>query len=150
MACDVAVLQKIFVLSLRNQPQNLMPTHEFISDGKFWILKVDVNQGNSSKQYGDVFNKWGWSSCQKTLYTKIRSDYKVKNLMDDYPWRHSQDRRWTDSSKRGSPWQPFGIGARCHFGVKVLMGLNKINAIHKHPHVKCLALKHVNLHMWVP
>lgn len=32
---DVAVLQKIFVLSLRNQPQNLMPTHESISDGKF-------------------------------------------------------------------------------------------------------------------
>ena len=41
MAGDVAVLQKIFVLSLRNQPQNLMPTHESISDGKFWILKVD-------------------------------------------------------------------------------------------------------------
>ena len=46
----------------------------------------------------------------------------------------------TLSSKRGNPWQPFGIGARCHFGVKVLMGLNKINAIHKHPHVKYFRL----------
>ena len=91
MACDVAVLQKIFVLSLRNQPQNLMPTHESISDGKFWILKVDEEIAQNNMEM--CFNKWGWSSCQKTLYTKIRSDYKVKNLMDDYPWRHSQDRR---------------------------------------------------------
>ena len=56
MACDIIVLQKTFVLLLRNQPQNLMPTHDFISDGKFWILKVDMNQGNSSKQYREVFN----------------------------------------------------------------------------------------------
>ena len=57
--------------------------------------------------------------------------------MDDYLWRHSQARRWkTLSSKRGNPWQPFGVGARGHFGVKGLMGLHKINAIHKHPHVK--------------
>lgn len=40
------------------------------------------------------------------------------------------------SSKRGSPQWPLRVAAQGHFDVKVLMGLNKINAMYKHLHIK--------------